>query len=384
MYFVALKMLMGDTGKYIGILIGITFAALIMTQQPSIFVGIMMRTYSFLTDVNYPDLWVMDPTVRFVDDIRPMQDTKLLRVRGVKGVEWAVPLYKGALSARMPDGNFRTCVMIGLDDATLIGAPGKLIQGKLEDLRQAGSVIIDEDGANKYLRISMPDGSTRPMRPGDTMELNDNRAVVVGIVRTTRSFQSQPVVYTTYSRVLQFSPVQRLQLSFILVGLKKGFDAEEVKATIKRQTTLSAYTPHDFKKLTIMYYLKNTGIPINFGMSVGLGFLVGAAIAGQMFFNFTQDSIMQFGALKAMGTSNSTLMKMILMQGLLVGVTGWGIGVGLASLFGYATRGSVIAFSMGWQILGISAVGVMLIVMIAAFISIRKVIMLEPAIVFKG
>ena len=47
--------------------------------------------------------------------------------------------------------------------------------------------------------------------------------------------------------------------------------------------------------------MKNTGIPINFGLSVILGFMVGAAIAGMMFYNFTHDNIMQFGALKAMG-----------------------------------------------------------------------------------
>ncbi|MDB2414142.1 hypothetical protein N9W34_00045 [Rickettsiales bacterium] len=42
MYYIAIKMLVGDTAKYIGIIIGITFAALIMTQQPGIFVAIGM------------------------------------------------------------------------------------------------------------------------------------------------------------------------------------------------------------------------------------------------------------------------------------------------------------------------------------------------------
>jgi putative ABC transport system permease protein len=44
MYYIALKMLIGDTAKYVGIIIGITFASLIMTQQPGVFVGIMQRT----------------------------------------------------------------------------------------------------------------------------------------------------------------------------------------------------------------------------------------------------------------------------------------------------------------------------------------------------
>ena len=64
-----------------------------------------------------------------------MQDTELYRVRGVSGVEWAVPLYKGLMKARLDNGNFQTCIVLGLDDATLIGGPPEMVQGQLADLR---------------------------------------------------------------------------------------------------------------------------------------------------------------------------------------------------------------------------------------------------------
>ena len=147
MFFVALKMLTGDRAKFFGIIFGITFASMLITQQASIFVGIMTRTFGFLTDTNQPDLWVMDPKVQFVDDIKPMQDTMLLRVRGVEGVRWAMPLYKGLIQARMENGTFQTCNVVGLDDATLIGGPGEMVEGSLEDLRLADSVIVDQVGA---------------------------------------------------------------------------------------------------------------------------------------------------------------------------------------------------------------------------------------------
>ena len=94
-------MLTGDRGKYLGIILGLTFASFLITQQMAIFAGIMTRTFSFITDTGLPDLWVMDPKVQFVDDLKPLQDTQLLRVRGVAGVDWAVPLYKGILKARL-------------------------------------------------------------------------------------------------------------------------------------------------------------------------------------------------------------------------------------------------------------------------------------------
>ena len=157
MNYIALKMLMGDRGKYFGIVMGLTFASLIMTQQPAIFVGLMSRSFSFISDLGLPDIWVMDAKVQFVDDIKPMLDTQLYRVRGVSGVEWAVPLYKGLLKARLANGTFQTCNVVGLDDATLVGGPPVMLQGRLEDLRRSDAVIVDADGAREKLAQATAD-----------------------------------------------------------------------------------------------------------------------------------------------------------------------------------------------------------------------------------
>ena len=384
MNYIALKMLMGDRGKYLGIVMGLTFASLIMTQQPAIFVGLMMRSYSFITDVGLPDIWVMDPKVQFIDDVKPLQDMKLFRVRGIEGVEWAMPLYKGLIKARLANGNFQTCNVIGLDDATLIGGPPVMLEGKLEDLRRGDAVIVDRDGAVEKLGMPGPDGKPLPLKVGDTLELNDRRAIVVGIAKTTRTFQSQPVIYTTYRRAMLYAPRERKLLSFILVKARPGQEVTELARRIQRSTGLAAYTQQGFQKLTYDYFMKNTGIPINFGISVTLGFIVGAAIAGQTFYNFTMENLRQFGVLKAMGASNGTLLRMILLQATLVGAIGYGLGVGLTSLFGWAMRNTILAFKFPWQLLVYSGLGVTLICVFAALISIRKVIALEPAVVFKG
>lgn len=385
MYRIALKMLMGDTGKYVGIIMGLTFASLIMTQQPAIFIGLMARTYSFISDVGQPDIWVMDDKVQFIDDIKPLQDTELYSVRGIAGVDWAVPLYKGLLKARLADGTFQTCNLVGLDDTTLIGGPPYMLNGQLKDLRRSDSIIVDVDGATtKLAKPALNGGAPTPLQVDDVLELNDHRAIVVGIARTTRTFQSQPVIYTTYSRAKSFAPRERKSLSFVLVKARPGQNLHELTQRIRAGTGLAAYTSEEFQTLTYQYFIKNTGIPINFGMSVLLGFIVGAAIAGQTFYNFTLENIRQFGVLKAMGTSNLTLLRMILLQAVMVGSIGYGMGVGLTALFGYSMRHSVLAFKFPWQLLLFSGAGVSLICMFAALISIIKVLRLEPAIVFKG
>jgi putative ABC transport system permease protein len=386
MNHIALKMLMGDKGKYLGIIMGLTFASLIMTQQPAIFVGLMARTYSFISDVALPDIWVMDSKVQFIDDIKPMQETELYRVRGISGVDWAMPMYKGLLKVRLADGAFQTCNVIGLDDATLIGGPATMLTGTLADLRQSDAVIVDIDGAKDKLSKPSPILGQKniPLQLGDSLELNDHRGIIVGIAKVTRTFQSQPVIYTTYSRAKTYAPRERRLLSFILVKAKPNQDPYQLIARIKATTGLAAYTQQGFKELTYNYFMKNTGIPINFGITISLGFIIGTAIAGQTFYNFTLENIRQFGVLKAMGASNAQLLKMILLQAVLVGSIGYGLGVGLAALFGFAMRHSIMAFKLPWQLLVFSGVGVGFICIIAALISILKVIRLEPAIVFKN
>jgi putative ABC transport system permease protein len=379
-------MLVGERGKYLGIIVGVFFAALIITQQLSIFTGLMSRTFGLLRDTSQPDIWVMDPKVQFVNDAKPLKDTQLYQVKGIEGVAWGVPFYIGQIRARLENGTFQNCNVIGIDDATLIGGPPEMIEGRLEDLRRADGVIVDITAANKRLAKppTAPGLPATPLKIGDTLELNDNRAVVVGIARTTRTFQSQPVIYTTYSRATKFAPRERKLLSYILV---KAADENEIKplaARISQRTGLAALTSAQFKKKTLSYFLKNTGIPINFGIAVVLGFVVGTAIAGQTFYSFTADNLRYYGTLKAMGASNWLLAKMVMLQALLVGFVGYGLGVGVASFTRTISRNSELAFLFPWQLLVISASAVTLICLISAVLSIRKVMTLEPAIVFKS
>ena len=390
---IAIKILVGDPAKYFGILLGITFAALLITQQSSIFVGLMSRTFAFVTDTSLPDLWITDPEVKYIDELEPMQVTALDRVRGVPGVAWAVPMYKSILRGRLHSGTFRSVIVVGLDDATLIGAPPKMVEGELGDLRRTDGVILDVVSAKTRLAswseyaadgTPAPGAKLVPMQIGDSLQINDRRAVVVGLCEVSRTFQSQPVIYTTYTRALSYAPPERKQLSLILAAAQPDQDHTALAERITATTQLRARTSAQMSWDTVMYYVKNTGIVINFGIAVLLGFLVGVAIAGQTFYNFTLDNLRYFGALKAMGGSNWLMLRMVLLQALVAGVIGYGLGVGAASLFGMQVKGSELAFRMTWHIPAISGAAVALICALSSIVSMIKVIRLEPAVVFRG
>ena len=377
MLWIAWKMLVGNRVKYLGIVFGVVFALLI-AQQASIFCGLMSLTINQIRDVEGPGIWVMDKGVQYVDDIKPLADTELFRVKGVPGVEWAVRFYKGIARARLEEGTYEQMILLGLDDATLVGAPRQLFMGSIADLRKPDAVIIDDAG---YRRI-WPD---EPFRIGRTFEMNDRRAVVVGLAKAGRTFTSFPIVYTRYSQAVLFAPPERRVLSFVLAEAAPGVAPEEVCRRIEERTGLQAVTRTQFLWKTIIYYMRKTGIPINFGITVLLGFFVGTAIAGQTFYLFTVENIRQYGALKAMGASNWTILTMVLAQGLQVGLVGYGVGVGLAAVFGWWVRGaSRLAFFMPWEVLAITGAAVFVIVLVASLVSIRKVLVVEPAIVFRG
>jgi putative ABC transport system permease protein len=216
------------------------------------------------------------------------------------------------------------------------------------------------------------------------LELNDRRAVVVGICRTTRTFQNQPVIFTTYSRATTFAPRERKLLTFVLAKASPGTDPKELCSRITRLTGLAAYTSPQFKWMSVEYFLKYTGIPINFGIAVGLGFLIGSIITGFMFYSFTLDNMRYLGTLKAMGTTNATLTAMVMLQAVTVALIGFGLGAGAATLFGQGIQATALAYNLIWQLLVVSGAAVVIICMIAALLSLRRVITLEPAIVFKG
>jgi putative ABC transport system permease protein len=193
-----------------------------------------------------------------------------------------------------------------------------------------------------------------------------------------------PVVYARLSQATMFVSPDRRLVPFVLAKCQPGAGIAQVSRRITEQTGLQAMSQDDFSWLTMRYYLEHTGIPLNFGATVLLAFLVGYAMAGQTFYLFTVENLKQFGTLKAMGLSDRRLIGMILVQALLVGLIGYGLGVGLASLFGTLAQKSLplLAFFLPWQVIAASGIFVMLITVLSSLLSIRRVLVVEPAVVF--
>lgn len=371
-------MLTGDAQKFYGLLFGIAFSTLLITQQGTIFVNLVERGASGVYNAPEVDIWVMDPVSRTTDVNYAMPSTALDKVRSVRGVEWAVPHLRSVASVRTSAGDLEQVAIIGVDDATLIGMPERMQDGARSALSRPDTVFIDDGGS-----INMFGAGANPI--GERLELNDQRAIIRGVADTIPSFTSTAALYTKYSRALNYVPGTRNRLSFVLVGASEGEDHQALTKRIEQETGLKAETRDELAEAGVRFIMENTGIPINFGITVILGFVVGVAIVGLTFSLFIRDNIKQFGALKAIGVTNAKIVRMVAVQAGMVGFIGYGLGVIGTVLFLESFAGNPFfkGFYVPWQIPLVSLCAVILILAITGYFALRSVLKTEPAAVFR-
>lgn len=379
MYKIALKMLIGDRAKYLLLVSALSFSVLLMTHQGSIFLGLMRWSTATIRNIQAP-LWVVDPLVQHPGEILPLLDTDLSRVRSVEGVKWAAPLFFSIQQARLEGGAFKSIQLMGLDAGTLIGAPSRMKEGRLEDIWQEGAIIVDELAVKLFSA-----GRPEPLKIGDRLDINDHEVKIVGICKADLSFFGYPYVFTTFDRATHLVPQRRKNLSFVLAAPKSGEEAYLIARRIEKETGLKSYTEEEFLWSTINWVIENTGIPLSFGITILMGFLVGVAVSGQTFYSFVLENLRYIGALKAMGASNSLLFRMLILQALVVGFIGYGIGVGIASIFGHISHANEsFPFFMPYHILIFTLIAILAICSFAAFLGIKRVRKLDAAEVFRG
>lgn len=379
MLILALKMLIGNRASFIGVIFGIFLATLLISQQSAIFLGLIARSYRTLTDIPSPNIWVMDPATEADDRVRGMPDGNLDIVRSIPRVEWAVPINVTHIPLATQSGIFQIAQLYGIDDATLIGAPTHMIAGRIRDLRREGGIIIDNYSAHGALATPLPNGTKIPLKIGDELEINNHRAVVVGICQITPGFYPQPIIFTACSEFRRFNSFTINYLGFIAAKTAAGADVQEVCNKINAYPGMNALTREQFKWRIIKTFLK-TGILINFGLSVALGFIVGFSIAGQIFYIMTLENLMYYALIKAVGGTKKMILQMIVLQALVVGIIGFFLGIGATLLWGSAIKNTTLAFLFPWQLLLFTGVIVLIICILTAALSIRRVFRTDPKV----
>ncbi|MDA8391180.1 MAG: ABC transporter permease [Gammaproteobacteria bacterium] len=372
---IALKLLLNDRGKFVTLVIGITFSAFLMTQMTSMFSGILHQSAANIINVG-AKMWVMDPAVETPQNSIPLPNYVLDAVRSIPGVKFAVPLYIGAGLVKLDDGTYQAATIIGLDDATLFGRP-TMIAGHILDIYKNNAFIMVKDA--NYPKLNSP-------RIGTSFEINDHRAVVVGLAHTAiPGLFGLPTLYTTYTRATEDLPPTRYQISYILVEPKSRTDILPIEAAVHHLGYL-ALTDREFIARNDRFYEFKTGMGTNILMMTLISFFVGLSIAGETFYMFILDNVEHFGALKAIGAKSRELIQMIVFQALVVGFLGFGFGVLLSSGMIALAKLKIpnYAAMVTYLTLVLALVMVLIISIFSSYIGIRKVTRIDPFDVFRG
>ena len=391
MFRVAIEMLMYDRTKYLGLFSGIGFTAFLVTFAMSYFAGFMTRGFALVSENPTATVWVMDRAVSSTEATINMSDASLGLVRGVKGVNYATALYLGDVTARFPNGHFQTFQTIGVDDASLSGVPKPANM-----LRLPHSIIVDSGGTSGKLLTPIQqkdkwsyDGShlgvpTRVLQYGDDLLVNDKRVVVAGVSKTIPRFPPRPLIYTTQSNFKRLIVGEKRYITFIMVRAEKGMNPKILAQNISKETGLKAITSKAFKKETVLWFLINSEDVGDMLNMVMLAMLVGFGVTGVMLYMFTYENIKQYAVLKAMGASNKQLNNMVFTQAFFGVVVGSGIGIGVAALLGQSVASADFPFRMMWFAPMFGFLGVLIVSITAAMMSVRPVLKMEPGIVFSS
>ncbi len=393
---VALKMLVGDRAKYVGLIFGITFTSFLVTFAASYFAGIMTRGYALVSENATADVWVMDPAVNSVEQTTNMSLQALARVRSVAGVQSAVPLMLATADVRFPNGRYQPFQIIGVDDVTLTGLPpmkGGVMPGLL---RVPDAVVVDAGGSSGKLETPFQvadqwprdkphlDAPTRELATGDELLVNDYLVRVAGRSQGLPRFPPRPQLYMTVSNATRILPPERRRLTFVLATAAPGVAPEDLAIRIESATGLRARTSADFKSDTVHWFLVNSEDVGDIAAMLTLAMSVGFGVTGVMLYMFTNENLRNYAVLTAMGATPRLLLTMVFAQAGVCGLIGTGLGLGLSAIIGQLASMAGFPFRMMWFTPLLGAVTVVLVSVVAAALSVRPVLKLEPSLVFSG
>jgi putative ABC transport system permease protein len=370
----AIRNLFHDRVRLVVTLTGIIFSVVLVAVQTGLFLGFTTTT-SNVIDNSGADFWITSKGVKYIEVGSPFSEKKLYHARAVPGVAEAEKYIVRFSTWKRPDGGKESCEIVGFDPDTRLGAPWRVVEGSVADLKLPDTVMIDRFYAGKL-------GVTYR---GQTVEVQGVRARVVGFTQGIRTFTTSPLVFTSYKNALRYTNVDLDQTIFLLVKAAPGVNKEKLRgALLAHLDDVDVFTTQEFSGKTATYWMFGTGAGITVIMAAVLGLLVGVVVVAQTIYAATIDHIREFGTLKAMGATNGYIYRIILQQATVSAVVGYAVGIALAIGVEASSRASganiVLPTAVRAGLFGTT----LLMCMSAAMVSINKATRIDPAMVFKG
>lgn len=374
MVSLAARMLIDEPLKSVGTLIGVVVSVFLMTQQMSLLAGIQGRVTSF-ADLNDVDVWVASAATESIDATGSLPERCVSQAAGTLGVAWAAPVIQGRGDVTRIDGVKEQVRIFGVEPPRYAGLPNVLAKGSSAGMLRAASRIFlnSQDRAS----FGFPD-------PGDRIEIGGQVAIVAGFLEGMDPHSPYYYMFGNIDDVRAFAHFPRDRVTFVAVGVAEGETPEVVRDRLQqRMPEVTAFTKRQLHDLELRYFQKRTPVGVVFGMGTVLAALIGAAIVGVTLYSSVLDRLREFGTLKAIGASRGHMLRLLGAQAVLFSAVGYPIGLLAFALVRHLSGPSVSMPAPLWLLLSV-AVATVLVCGAASAVAIRRVLLVEPAIVFRG
>ncbi|CAN5863765.1 ABC transporter permease [soil metagenome] len=373
MFAAAIRLLLDQPSKSLGTLLGVVVSTFLMAQQLSTFLGILGRVAAF-TDGADADIWITSMT----NQDRDINDTVPVRYRSVaastEGVAWASPVVQGMSRATRPDGVGELVKLVGVEGPRFSGLP-----------RSPGTWGADASlsGPNRVL-LSAAD---RPLygvaQRGDRLEIGGRTMVVAGFFEGVDPHGNYSYMFTNIADARAVTDMPLDRATFIAVAVEPGHAPELVAEGLRtRIPDARVFTRAELRHAEVGHFMQRTPVGLVFGMGAVVAALVGSLIVGVTMFSSVVDRTREFGTLLAIGATRRDLLSLLLSQALAFFVVGAGLGL-LAFWVVKLHATSAPMLAPPWMLAAVATAS-LVSCLLASLAAIRRVLSIDPAIVFKG
>lgn len=369
----ASRNLFHDRVRLVATVVGIVFSIVLVTVQLGVFLS-FERMVTTMIDHAQADFWIVPAETKSFEGSSLLAGRERLQALSINGVTAAVPVVVGYASWRKPNGGASTPVfVVGTPEATAGLQPWNLVEGSLRDLSIPEGVAVDRSYFDE-LGIS---------QIGERAEIDNKKARVVAVTKGIRSFTTMPNVFTSIERARAYLGVPSDEANYFMVRVSPDADAAAVRTQLAgRLSDAEVLTPEQFRRRTRQFWLFDTGAGAALLGSAILGIIVGTIIVAQTLYSSTKDHLKEFATLRAIGSSRTYILKVILSQALISAVIGFSIAACIdLTLVKFTADAALPVIMTPGLTLGLFVLTVVMCA-IAAISAIRVVTRIDPVLVF--
>jgi putative ABC transport system permease protein len=370
---IASRNLLQDRLRFVATVVGIVFSIVLVNIQMGLFLS-FERMVTTMIDHAPADLWIVPFGTKCFEDPSLLDEHDRIQALSVAGIGQVVPVVIGFTEWTVPGGGTTPVFIVGSNGSGAGLHPWNFVKGDLDSLSAPDAVAID---ATYFGRLGVT-------KIGESTDIRDRRAQVSAITDGIRSFTTTPYVFTSLERAQTYMGTPPTKISYLLVHVSPNADLASVrKGLLTTLSKVEVLTPEEFRNRSRAFWLFGTGAGAALFAGALLGAIVGTVIVAQTLYSSTKDHLNEFATLRAIGSSNLYINKIIIIQALLSAVIGFGLAATIGLIVVELTAETALPILMTPELTAGLFLLTVIMCIASSIAAVVQVFRIDPARVFR-